>query len=145
MVLMKIGPTMEAEDLRPSRLERARHKLHDLLELRSGGSAGLVAYSGSAHLVMPLTRDGQIVEQMAQALDPSIMPAEGDVLADALALAEAQFEESGTVGSVLVIADGIAPHQNDKLTEYRRAGGPPVQFLAAVGSQAAAEAVGHRP
>ena len=135
MILMKLSPSMKAEDLRPSRLERARHKLHDLFELRTGGTAGLIAYSGSSHLVMPLTEDTRIIEQMAGALDPSVMPVEGDVLAEALALAAEQFARREIVGSVLVITDGIVPAQIQNLVEYAKRTGPPVQILAAAGSR----------
>ena len=79
IAVIKIAPSMQASDLQPSRLERAQHKLHDWLALRPGARVGLIAYSGSAHLVMPLTRDSRIVEQMAQALEPSVMPVQGDV------------------------------------------------------------------
>jgi len=135
MILLKLDPSMLSEDLRPSRLERVRHKLHDLFELRPGGSAGLIAYSGSSHLVMPLTQDTRIIEQMARALDPSLMPAQGDALAEALALAAAQFESRNKAGSVLVITDSIESAQIPDLTEYGKGAGPPVQILAALANQ----------
>jgi Ca-activated chloride channel family protein len=135
MILLKLNPSMLSEDLRPSRLERVRHKLHDLFELRPGGSAGLIAYSGSSHLVMPLTQDTRIIEQMAKALDPSLMPAQGDALAEALARAAAQFEGRNTAGSVLVITDSIEPAQIRDLTEYGKGAGPPVQILAALANR----------
>ena len=118
---------MQASDLQPSRLERAQHKLHDWLALRPGARAGLIAYSGSAHLVMPLTRDSRIVEQMAQALEPSVMPVQGEALADALKLAQQQLERAGVPGSIVVMTDSIAASQLSALAGYRQAGGPPVQ------------------
>ena len=135
MILLKLGPGMAAEDLRPSRLERSRHKIRDLLQLRSGGAAGLIAYSGSAHLVMPLTRDTRIIEQMAQALASEVMPAEGDALGEALALAAEQLQRRNTAGSVLVVTDGIDPAQLQTLRDYRKGDGPSVQILAALGSR----------
>ena len=111
IVVLKIAPSMQASDLQPSRLERAQHKLHDWLALRPGARVGLIAYSGSAHLVMPLTRDSRIVEQMAQALDPSVMPVQGEALADALKLAQQQLERAGVPGSIVVMTDSIAASQ----------------------------------
>jgi Ca-activated chloride channel family protein len=142
IVVMKIAPSMQASDLQPSRLERAQHKLHDWLALRSGARAGLIAYSGSAHLVMPLTRDSRIVEQMAQALDPSVMPVQGEALADALKLAQQQLERASVPGSIVVMTDSIAANQLSALASYRQAGGPPVQVLAMVGSRQVATANG---
>lgn len=130
MVLLKTGSTMAAEDLPPSRLERGIFKMRDLFGVRGAEPTGLVAYSGSAHLVMPLTRDTRIIEVMAAELDPSIMPVDGDRLAEALELARQQFEGSQTRGSILVIADSIDESQVEQLREFGQNGGIPVQVLA---------------
>ena len=128
MVLLKASTTMNASDVQPSRLERSKHKLTDLLELREGAATGLIAYSGSAHLVMPLTRDRRIVTAMAAEISPEIMPVDGDALGRALEEAARVFDRAGVPGSVLVIADAVSPSQADGL-----AASPPdlpVQFLA---------------
>ena len=57
IVALETSTTMLATDVSPSRLARAKQKILDLLELRTGARTGLVAYAGSAHLVMPLTDD----------------------------------------------------------------------------------------
>ena len=77
MVLLKASTTMNSTDVQPSRLERSKHKLTDLLERREGAATGLIVYSGSAHLVMPLTRDRRIVTTMAEEISSAIMPAPG--------------------------------------------------------------------
>jgi len=111
MVLMKLGSSMNSKDIQPSRLERAKQKLHDLLELRKGKSTGLVAYSGSSHLVMQLTTDGQVITTMIVDLTPELMPVEGDDLAGAFALGSRMIQQSGNPGSLLVMADSVAPSQ----------------------------------
>ena len=93
VVLLKVSGTMLASDVQPSRLARAKHKLRDLLELRKGSSTGLIVYSGSAHLVMPLTRDDRIVSTMVEDLTPALMPVDGDALVKALRLAEQVLAE----------------------------------------------------
>lgn len=107
MVVLKVAPSMMAEDVQPSRLERARHKVHDLLELRSGSRAGLVVFSGSAHLVMPMTSDTRVIDQMLDGLSPEVMPRDGDSLDQALRLADYQIERSGGAGTVVLITDTI--------------------------------------
>lgn len=128
VVLLKVTATMEATDVQPSRLQRAKHKLHDLLQQRRGTSTGLVVYSGSAHLVMPLTRDDRIVSAMVEDLTPELMPADGDALVAALKLAEGILERAGVPGSLLVMADNVAPSQVERLSADRLS--VPVQFLA---------------
>ena len=128
VVVLKASASMKATDVQPSRLERARHKLRDLLALRRGDATGLVVYSGSAHLVMPLTRDERIIPTMLEELSPELMPADGDALADALQLARQLLQRAGTPGSVLVVTDGVADTQSDALAalDYPM----PVQFLS---------------
>jgi Ca-activated chloride channel family protein len=128
VVLMKASSTMEATDVQPSRLARAKHKLSDLLERRDGAATGLIVYSGSAHLVMPLTRDGRIITAMAAELSPALMPVDGDALGEALDLAATVLDRAGVPGSVLVVADAVSPSQETAVA----AAAPdlPVQFLS---------------
>jgi len=128
VVLMKASTTMDATDVQPSRMERAKHKLRDLLERRDGGATGLIVYSGSAHLVMPLTRDGRIINTMAAELSPALMPVDGDALGEALDLAATVLDRAGVPGSVLVIADAVSPSQEAAVEAA--APGLPVQFLS---------------
>lgn len=111
VVLLKVSDTMLASDVQPTRLERAKYKIRDLLELRQGSSAGMVVYSGSAHLLMPLTRDDRIINAMLEDLTPNLMPVDGDVLVEALKLAEQMLAKSGVPGSVLVVADSVSAAQ----------------------------------
>ena len=128
VVLLKVSGTMLATDVQPTRLERAKHKIQDLLEQRKGSSTGLIVYSGSAHLVMPLTRDDRIISTMLEDLTPDLMPVDGDALIEALQLAEQVLEKSGVPGSVLVIADSVSPSQAQALSTTVVA--LPVQFLS---------------
>jgi len=135
VVLLKVSGTMLASDVQPSRLERAKHKVRDLLELRTGSSTGLIVYSGSAHLVMPLTRDDRIISTMLEDLTPALMPVDGDALAQALQLAEQVLQKSGVPGSALVIADSVSPPQARAMSTASIE--LPVQFLSLQSSAAA--------
>lgn len=115
-IIMKVTPSMKLADIQPSRLERTVHKVRDLLELRKGALTGLIAYSGSAHLVMPLTRDAKIVGDFAAELAPEIMPRDGDAATEAVALAEERLDRSGLPGSIVVIADAMEAGQADALS-----------------------------
>ena len=112
--------------------------MRDLLEQRSGAASGLIVYSGSAHLVMPLTKDDSIILTMAEGLTPAVMPTEGDALCAALISAEKLLIEAGVPGSVLVIADSVDPGQAGRLAEV--ASDLPVQFLSIQPSQSPSDA-----
>ena len=130
IILLKVAPSMMAEDVQPFRLERARQKLHDLLEMRQGAATGLIAYSGSAHLVMPPTRDGRIVNIMANGLAPDIMPVEGDALLEALQMASTLFKQTGSAGSIVALADSVSPEQVLNLDRLQYSAPFPLQFLS---------------
>ena len=69
-IVIKVTPQMQAKDIQPSRLQRSVIKIHDLLELKNDVRTGLIAYAGSAHLVMPLTSDAGIINNFAEAFEP---------------------------------------------------------------------------
>jgi len=130
VIALEVSPTMMARDIQPSRLQRAVHKIKDLLSLRPGARTALIAYAGTAHVVMPLTRDAKIIETFAAELDPGIMPAEGDTVIEAIKIANGQLTRFGQPGSILVITDGVPQHQVKVLEEYRQNSGGPVHLLA---------------
>lgn len=105
VIVMKVTESMQTKDLTPSRLKRAVFKMKDLMDLRPDTKVALVAYSGSAHLVLPLTKDHAILNTFSQALNPKIMPKKGDNLHDALLLASKQFDSNG--GTIVVLADSL--------------------------------------
>lgn len=134
-IVVKVTPSMLAQDVQPSRLERAVQKMHDLLALRPGTRTALIAYAGSAHMVLPLTSDASIVHTFAAALSPQIMPTEGEAVGKALALANDILVTSGQPGSILLIADSIAADQIKALAAHRQTGGAPVNALAVAAEQ----------
>lgn len=109
VIALDLSPTMTARDLAPSRLERGKQKIRDLLALRAGGRAALVAYSGTAHVVMPLTEDPSVLLPFLEGLDPAIMPDHGRAASKALALGETLLAGEDAAGSILFVTDGIDP------------------------------------
>ncbi|WP_032547369.1 vWA domain-containing protein, partial [Vibrio crassostreae] len=74
LVVLDNSESMLAKDLPPSRLERSKQKIRDLLAARKGGNTGLVVYAGSAHVAMPVTQDSKVFEPFLAAITPAIMP-----------------------------------------------------------------------
>lgn len=141
-IVVKVSPSMKTEDVQPSRLARATQKIHDLLEKRGGAKTSLIAYAGTAHVVMPATTDGGIIDSFAQALDPKIMPEDGDAAADALRLADQTLTDAGG-GSILWITDNIAPEQSAALSDWRKSSGTVVRLFSPLLPGTEREAVEH--
>lgn len=129
MILLKADVSMMQPDPAPSRLERARLKIADLGEARKGQPLGLIAYAGSAHLVLPPTRDTATVAQMAAEISPDIMPISGDRLDLALREAVRVLAEGQSGGSIVVLADAVDTDPA-ALAALRKDISIPVQFLA---------------
>lgn len=106
-LLVSVKESMLSSDIQPNRLERTMIKIADLLQQRLDTQTALIAYSGTAHLALPLTKDHSIINTFAQALDVGIMPLEGDNIKEALLLANKALNVKGA--TVVVLADSISP------------------------------------
>jgi Ca-activated chloride channel family protein len=105
-------------------------KISDLLELKKDVRTGLIAYAGSAHLVMPLTSDGAVINNFAAALEPGIMPLAGDEPAQAIAMANQRLKSAAVPGSIVLITDRIDRSQIAELEKMRESGSVEVHILA---------------
>ncbi|MDE0364496.1 MAG: VWA domain-containing protein [Gammaproteobacteria bacterium] len=113
VILFDLSLSMYAEDLSPSRLVRAKHKIADVLRRRDEGFTALVAYAGDAHTVAPLTDDTRTIENLLNALGPEMMPVFGSHPGAAMELAHKLFENAYMdQGRILLVTDGI-----DRLAE----------------------------
>ncbi|AYF03686.1 VWA domain-containing protein (plasmid) [Paracoccus yeei] len=109
IVALDLSPGMAQGDVAPSRLERGKQKIRDLIALRAGGRVGLVAYAGSAHLVMPPTEDQTVLLPFLEGLTPGIMPVAGQRPSQAMALAASLLGAEAQPGSLLLVTDGVDP------------------------------------
>jgi Ca-activated chloride channel family protein len=109
ILILDLSPSMNAADLAPSRLERARFKIMDILEKSREGRTGLVIFAGEPHTVVPLTEDDETISNLLSALSTDIVPATGDTGMPALRLALELLEQAGaTHGDLLLLSDGVS-------------------------------------
>ena len=107
VIVLEVTPSMDSTDVAPSRLERGKQKIRDLLDLRAGARTGLVAYAGSAHRVVPLTEDAGIMRPYLEGLTTEVMPSEGNATAAAFDIAREMLAKETTPGAVLFVLDGL--------------------------------------
>jgi len=139
IVLFKVDTSMDTPDPEPSRTERAHLKIKDLARERKGQLLSLIAYAGSAHLVLPPTKDTAAVATMAAEVSPEIMPVPGDRLDLAITQAGELLQDTG--GTLLVITD-TAITANAALSEsYKSAGSPFTQILAIAAPESSIEPI----
>lgn len=110
VICWDLSPSMLAEDVKPSRLLRSRLKLIDLLKERQDGQVALIAYSGEAYTVTPLTDDRDTVINLLPALSPTTLPSVGSNPEMALTMALQLLKDGGiTRGTILFLTDEIEP------------------------------------
>ena len=106
-LLLSVKKSMLNSDIMPNRLKRSTFKISNLLAQRKDTQSTLIAYSGTAHVILPLTHDHSIIKTFAQALSPKIMPVEGDNIQEALLLAEKEL--SAKASTIIVLTDAVSP------------------------------------
>lgn len=112
VIVLDLSHNMLANDISPTRLERARLKIRDLLQMRSDTQVALIAFAGSAHRVTPLSTDQSTLINLLGGLSPDIMPVSGTETGSALELAEQMIALLPTEGTqVLLITGGVDEEQ----------------------------------
>ena len=124
VMALDLSRSMDAQDLTPSRLTRARLKILDILERRSAGQTALVVYSSNAFTVTPLTNDAETVASLVNSLSTDIMPSRGSYPVAAIEKGQQLLDQAGAAyGEVLLITDGgTSPAAERAAEELSKAG-----------------------
>ena len=107
MIALDVSKSMLAQDIKPSRLERAKQFLNKLMDKISNDRIGIVVFAGKAYLQMPLTGDHGAAKMYLSTASPDIVPTQGTVIADALQMCSVSFNsKEKKFKSVILISDG---------------------------------------
>ncbi|MCK9302216.1 MAG: VWA domain-containing protein [Bacteroidales bacterium] len=120
MIALDISNSMLAEDIKPSRLERAKQAISLLLDNMKNDRIGLTVFAGKAYLQLPLTMDYNSVKMLLSTVDPTFIPVQGTALAEAIKLSVKSFNESDHSKAVIIITDG-ENHIGDAVSEAKAA------------------------
>ena len=115
VMLLDLSRSMDATDISPSRLDRAKFKVTDILRQRRDGQTALVVYAAEPYVVTPLTNDVATIESQLPALRTSIMPSQGSDGASAIEKGIELLQQAGmTSGELLLVTDGMGPLELDR-------------------------------
>jgi len=107
MFVLDVSKSMLAEDIKPSRLERAKQLLSLLINKLDNDRIGLVLFAGRAYMQMPLTTDHSAAKMYIQEASPSAVPTQGTVIAEALNMANSSFNsKEQKYKAIVLISDG---------------------------------------
>jgi len=131
IIALDVSKSMLSDDLKPTRLQRAKFKIQDLLASRKDGQTALVVYSGDAFVVTPLTDDTETIVSLLDVLDPSIMPVSGTNTVAALDKATELLKQAGVNhGQILMVTDSIDMYKTKDRLEQVSEQGAVIHVLA---------------
>ena len=108
VIALDLSQSMMATDIQPNRLERAKFKISDFMNANPRARLALIGFAGSAHTIIPLARDYNIIQSHLDGLSPNIMPFPGSNLAAALQLSNSITSISTAPASLLIFTDDFS-------------------------------------
>lgn len=107
IILLDLSESMNARDIKPTRLIRAKQKIEDFLNHSQGIKIGLIAFAADPHMITPLTEDKETIRHLLSSLTTDLVYVQGSRLSSALEMASSMLEtEPGNNKALLVISDG---------------------------------------
>lgn len=142
IIALDLSQVMRAGDLKPDRLSRARFKLTALLRQRKAGQTALIAYAGEAFTVAPLTDDLSTLDNLLQALDPSVMPISGQRPERAIRMATQMLDDASLSRARLLLLASASSADAERAAAEAQQRGLTVSVLGVGTTQGAPVPVG---
>jgi Ca-activated chloride channel family protein len=107
VLVLSLAPSMNAADVKPSRLDRARFELQDALDAMAGSQVGFVIFNEEPYIVSPIADDPRVVAEFLPMLETELMPGRGTRVDRAIEHASTLLKQAGaTRGGIVLVTDG---------------------------------------
>ncbi len=121
MIALDVSNSMMAQDIKPSRLEKAKLAIARMVEKLSNDKVGLIVFAGDAYVQLPITTDYSSAKLFLSNISTDVVPIQGTAIGSAIDLAAKSFTpETETSKAIIVITDG-ENHQDDAVAAAKRA------------------------
>lgn len=121
MIALDVSNSMMAQDIKPSRLEKAKMAIARMVEKLSNDKIGLIVFAGDAYVQLPITTDYSSARLFLSGINSDIVPVQGTAIGSAIDLAARSFTpETETSKAIIVITDG-ENHQDDAVEAAKKA------------------------
>ena len=121
IVALDVSQSMLAEDVKPTRLDRAKLEIRDLTERLDGDEIGLVLFSGASFVQVPLTSDYLTALNYLESANPSVISRPGTVIGEAIRTATTGFDDELNNQKVLVVMTDGEDRETDPLAAAQEA------------------------
>lgn len=122
---MDVSKSMLAEDVAPSRLEKSKQVVSQIINNLGSDRIGIVAYAGSSFPVLPITTDYGVAKMYLQGMNPGMVSSQGTSLDEAIKMATGYFEKGSKTNKLLIMISDGEDHgegAEDAAEEARKAG-----------------------
>lgn len=121
MVALDISRSMLAEDLNPTRLDRAKLEISDLISRLEGDEVGIVLFSGASFIQFPLTSDYTTARTYLNHANPRAITRQGTAIAEAIDTAMGGFSTEREHKKIIVVMTDGESHEGDPIAAARQA------------------------
>lgn len=113
VIAVDVSDSMLAQDIPPSRIDKAKLELQDLVEITRGDRIGVVAFAGEAYGQVPLTLDRSSVKLFLKSLSPGMVPEPGTAISKAIRASLSLFNFDESASRVIVLLTDGEDHEAD--------------------------------
>lgn len=107
IICLDISNSMLAQDVAPSRLDKSKLLVENLVDRFTNDKIGLIVFAGDAYVQLPITSDYVSAKMFLQNIDPSLIQTQGTDIAQAINLGLHSFTQADKIGrAIIVITDG---------------------------------------
>lgn len=110
---MDVSKSMLAEDIAPSRMEKSKQLVSQIMAQLAGDRIGIVAYAGTAFPVLPITTDYSSARMFLQSMNTDLVSSQGTALSDALQMATNMFEKGSATSKLIVLVTDGEDHEDN--------------------------------
>ena len=121
IIAIDVSNSMLAGDIKPNRLERAKRKIADLLQMMEGDRIGLVAFAGTSYLQCPLTLDYSAAAIFLDSIDTDLIPVQGTAIGQAIKTATKAFSQTEKKSKALILITDGEDHEGKALEAAKEA------------------------
>ncbi len=121
IIALDVSNSMLAEDIQPSRLERAKQAISRMIETLDNDKIGLIVFAGDAYVQLPITADYISAKMFLSTINPSIVPKQGTAIGSAISLAMRSFSPGQDKSRAIIIITDGENHEDDPVTAAKEA------------------------
>jgi Ca-activated chloride channel family protein len=120
-IALDVSLSMTAEDIKPNRLDKAKHEIGSFIDKLQGDRIGLIAFSGKAFIQCPLTLDYGAAKMFLDAMTPDLIPVPGTAMAEAITKAAGSFVGQERKHKILILITDGEDHEGKPLEAAKAA------------------------